>query len=188
MSQTETLPPETLRKRTINIRVTIDTDPIPRPAEGPGDAADPTSIDQDLGHMVVTASHGVENQGTGGVAFEARAGDVLRFFISSGSNNFEQGVLLEDIRHAGGGEILTNFKYQAVDQTTIVTQSPADVLPARLVQKQFQFYQCVAASHGTGSYDLVFALYDRNEEGQPSLTDHYRWAMQLTAHSNRREP
>lgn len=185
MSQTETLPPETPGKRTINIRVTIDTDPIPRPAEGPGDATEPTSIDQALGHMVVTASHGVENQGTGDVAFEARAGDVLRFFISSGSNNFEQGVLLEDICSTGGDEILTDCTSQIEERAGIVPQSPTDV---RLVQKQFQFYQCVVASHGTGSYDLVFALYDRDEEGQPSLTDHYRWAMQLTAHSNRREP
>ena len=186
MSQTETSLPETLRKRTINIRVTIDTDFLPR--ESPGDATNPTSMAQDQGHMVVTASHEVKNQGTGDVVFEAGAGDTLRFFISSGSNNFEQIVLLEDVRPTRGDKVLTGFTSQTLERIGIVPPSHTNVLPARLVQRWFRFCQCVVAGDGTGSYDLVFALYDRNEEGQPLLTGHYRWAIQLTAQSNRRKP
>lgn len=184
MSQTETLPPETPGKRTINIRVTIDTDSLPR--DSPGDADNPTVIAQDQGYMVVTGSRQVEDQGTREAAFQAEAGDILHFFASSGSNNFEAAVVIGDIRYAEGDEILTGCSNQTLERTAIAFHSLAEALPARLVQKQFQLYRCVVADNGTGSYDLVFALYDRNEEGQPRLTGHYRWAMQLTAHSNRR--
>ncbi len=188
MSQTEIFSSPTRRRRTINFRVTIDTDSISQPADRPGDVANPMSIARDHGYMVVTASQGVENQGTGDVVFDADAGDTLRFFISSGANNFEQAVLLEEIRHASGDDILKDFKSQILEATVIAPHSQTDVLPARLVKKRFQFYHCIIANYGTGSYDLVFALYDRNEEGQPRLISHYRWAIQLTAHSNRREP
>ncbi len=184
MSQTETLPPETLRKRTINIRVTIDTDSLPR--DSPGDADNPTSIAQDQGYMVVTGSRQVENQGTGDVVFQAEAGDSLHFFASSGSNNFEAAVVLGDIRYAEGNEILTRCSNQTQERAAVVPHSLTEALPAGLAQKQFRLYQCVVADNGTGIYDLVFALYERNEEGQPHLSGHYRWAMQLTLHSNRR--
>jgi hypothetical protein len=171
---------DTLRKRTIDIRVTIDTDSVPWPRDSPGDAANPMSIAEDQGYMVVTASRGVKNQGTGDVVFEASAGDTIRFFVSSGSNNFEQVVLLENVLYARGDEILTDFTSQVLERTGIAPCSPTNVLPARLVQQQFRFCQCVVVGEGTGSYDLVFALYDRDEEAQPRLICHYRWAMQLT--------
>ncbi len=187
MSLTDIFRPTKPRKRTINVRVMIDTDSIPRAADRPGDAAKATSIAKDQAHMVVTASREVENQGTGDVTFEAGAGDTLRFFISSGSNNFEVAVLLVDVQGAGGDEILTSFTNQTLKQTVIAPQSLTDVLPARNIQKQFRFCQCVVNSEGTGIYDLVFALFDRNEDGQPQLIGHYRWAMQLTANFNRRK-
>src|ERR1700712_3449400 len=98
-----------LRERTIDIRVTIDTDSVLRPRESPGDDASPTRIAQDQGYLVVTASRGVKNQGAGDVVFEAGVGDTLRFFISSGSNNFEQIVFLENICYVRGDEILNGF-------------------------------------------------------------------------------
>jgi len=130
--------------------------------------------------MVVTASQEAENQGTENAVLKASEDDIIRFFISSGSNNFEQSVLLANVRHTGGDEILKDVTSQIVERVSIAPNSQTEVLPARLVQKQFRFCECVVASEGTGSYDLVFALYDHDEEAKSSLIGHYRWAMQLT--------
>lgn len=145
------------------------------------------SISQEQGHVVITANQGVKNRGAGNFFFEARAGDTLRFFTSSGSNNFEQVALIEDIRYAGGDEILKDFASQTFERTGIAPHSDTEVLPARLVQQQFRLSQCLVVCDGTGSYDLVVALYDRNEEAQPRLIGRYRWAIQLTANIRKGE-
>src|ERR1700712_1666897 len=98
-----------LRERTIDIRVTIDTDSVLRPRESPGESPSPTGIARGQVSRVVPASRGVKNQGAGDVVFEAGVGDALRFFISSGSNNFEQIVFLENICYVRGDEILNGF-------------------------------------------------------------------------------
>jgi len=187
MSQTEISPPPALRKRTINVRVTIDTDSLPQTQEQAGDAASPTSIDQDQGYMVVTGSREAWNESAGDIVFEADAGDMLRFFISSGSNNFEQLVLIDSIRHTGGDEILADCASQSVQWAGIAPESPTNVLPAQIIERRFHFFQCSIAGNGTGSYDLVFAVYGRSEDAQPRWVSHYRWAMRLTAQSNRRK-
>jgi hypothetical protein len=174
-------------ERNIDVRITIDTSSLSRPHDQPGGTAQPTSIAHDQGFMIVTASRAVRNQGTGDVSFAADAGDTLRFFISSGSNNFEQPVLLESIRHVGGDEILASFTSQIVEQTRIAP-GPKQVLPARFVRKELQLCQCVVAGDGTGRYELIFALYDCGEEAQLRRVGDYRWAMRLTAESNRRTP
>jgi len=145
------------------------------------------SISQDQGHVIITGSQGVENRGADEVVFEARPGDTLRFFTSSGSNNFEQIAVIEDIRFAEGDEILKDFAQQTFERTGVAPHSNTDVLPARLVQQQFRLSRCLVVCGGTGRYDLVVALYDRNEEAQPRLIGRYRWAIQLTANIQKGE-
>jgi len=86
-----------------------------------------------------------------------------------------------------GDGLLEGITRQIVERTGIAP-GPTEIFPARFVKRQFHFCQCVVVADGTGSYDLVFALYDRSEEAQPRCVGHYRWAMLLTAHSNRRTP
>jgi hypothetical protein len=136
--------------------------------------------------MVVTAGRKIEGQGTGDLVFEASIGDTLRFFISSGSNNFEQPVWIEEIRNTRGDEILGDFTIQTVEREAIAPESVTNVLPARIIKRQFRFGQGVVAGEGTGSYDLAFALYDRGEESQPPSVSHYQWALQLTVQLRRR--
>jgi len=172
MSQTE------IPKRTIDFRVTIDATSLPHPQDDPGAAAEPTSIAQEQGYIVVTASREIMSQGAGDIAFAADVGDTLRFFISSGSNNFEQPVLLEDIRHTEGDEILGDCAIQVVEREAIAPDS--DALSTHLFTRQFEFFECTVGGDGTGSYDLIFALYDQDEDAQPRLVSHYRWALRLT--------
>jgi hypothetical protein len=183
MSQEETVPPPSPRQQTINVRVTIDTDSVSQAEGFPGDAANPMSIAPDQGSMVVTASRVIESQGSDDIAFEASAGDTLRFFISSGSNNFEQPVLLKNISHTDGDEILEDLTSRVVEEVSIAPDSRENVLPARLEKHQFRFLQCTVAGPGTGSYDLELAIFDPSEEAQPPGGSHHRWAMQLTTHS-----
>lgn len=167
--------------RTIDIYVLLDMALVLQEAPGPEEnAVTPTRLDHEQGYMLVTATGGVTNQGTGDVAFDARAGDVVRFFVTSGSNNFEQAVLLQDIRHAGGDEVLEGFECVTQQRTGIAPASVTSVLPARLVPRRFWFRQSEVAREGTGSYHLVFALYDRDEQGRPRFAGHYQWDPRLT--------
>jgi hypothetical protein len=171
----------------IEIRVTIDTTSLPQAQEDPGDAANPLSIPQDSGFMVMTASAEVEMEGAGKIAFAANAGDTLHFFLSSGANNFEQPILLTDIRYTGGDEILRDCANRIEERTAILPGTLPPALATELPIRQFQFFQCVVDGEGTGSYDLVFALYEPAEGEPPRLVGQYRWAMRLTPYSNRRK-
>lgn len=167
--------------RTIDIRVIIDVDFTTRGSPEPEqDAVTPTITGNAQGYMIVTAAGGATHQGTGDVAFDARAGDTVRFFATSGSNNFEQSVHIQDIRQAGGEEILVGFKSVAEERMGLAPASGTSVLPARLVPQRFWFYQCEAARGGSGSYQLVLALYTRDEDGQPRFAGLYQWEPRIT--------
>lgn len=166
--------------RTIDIRVTIDTDSLLPPEGDSGDIANPALIDLDRGYMIATASRELEPRGAGDLVVEADAGDTLRWFVSSGSNNFEQHVSIENLRPAGGDEVLRDCACQVVERMAIAPASPARILPVRLIPRKFHFCECAIAGDGTGSYDLVFALYERIEEARLRLISHYRWAIRLT--------
>jgi hypothetical protein len=168
--------------RTIDIRVMIN-DPVLPGSVDPGKVAvPPTSIDPSQGYMIVTAAGGVANQGTGNIAFEASAGDVVRFFATSGSNNFEQALLIQGIHHAGGTRILKGFKSMMQERISIAPASVTSVLPTQLVPRQFPFYQCEIARAGTESYHLMLAYYGRDEEGQPRFAGLYQWDPRITIH------
>lgn len=180
MSRTEISPPPIQTQKCIDVRVTIDTDSVPGPLDASGDAANPTSIDQAQGTMVVPAGGGDRDPVTGDVVLKACPGDTLRFFLSSGSNNFDQAVLLEDVRLSAGDAILGDCDRQGEERAGIAPASQTEVLPARFIPRTFQFGQCQVSGQGTGTYALVFPIFHRDDEGQPYPIGHYRWVMKLT--------
>jgi hypothetical protein len=168
-------------RRTIDIQVIIDVDLTLRSSPQPGKGAvAPASTGPVQGYMIVTGARGATQQGTGDVAFDARAGETVRFFATSGSNNFEQSVYIQDIRQAGGEEVLVGFESVTEERMGLAPASATSVLPAQLVPQQFGFYQCETARGGSGSYQLVLALYTRDEDGQPRLAGLYPWEPRIT--------
>ncbi len=167
--------------RTIYVRAIVDVAGLLRDCPDPlKNAETPATVGFDRGQMVVTTTVGTADQATGEVAFNACAGDTVRFFAKSGSNNFEDAVLIEVIRRSGDGEILEGFAPVALPQTLVTPASEAGEQPAKPVEQEFWFWQCAVAGEGTQGFSLILALYDRDEDGQPRFAGLYRWDLQLT--------
>lgn len=171
--------------RTIYIRVIIDVDSVLQDSPDPRkDTETPTTVSFDRGQMIVTTTVGTADQDTGGLTFNACAGDTVRFFAKSGSNNFEHAVLIENILPAGDDEILEGFELVNLPLTGIAPASEAGEHTAEPVEQQFWFWQCAIVGEGTQTVSLILALYDRDEEGQPRFAGLYRWDLQLTVQSS----
>jgi hypothetical protein len=176
--------------RTIYIRAIIDV------AGVLGDRPDPlkvsktaTTIGFERGQMTVTTTAGTADRSTGDIACSAEAGDTVRLFAKSGSNNFEHAVLIAAIRHAEGDEVLKDSAPVNQPRASIVPASQAGGQPTKPpVEHEFWFWQCAVACEGIQSLSLILALYDRDEDGQPRFAGLYRWDLQLTVSSSPLSP
>jgi hypothetical protein len=160
----------------INILTTIDTDRVKK--EYPGGSKDPnspTGIGHNYGYMVATGTKINSGQGTGDLDFNALVGDVVRAFAVSGSDNFEDAVLLYGMPQFSGTEVLSPFEYKTFNKSTVVANSPTAPLPAKIVQETFWFYQADVVTSGTEGYEVRFGLYVRDTTGQPVLFGYYYW-------------
>lgn len=156
--------------RTIYVRCVVDTDSV-TPNGGP----------VDRGALIVTTTSGSVDADTGAVTVLADEGDLIRFYATSGSNNFEAAVLLDDIAFGGDDRI--------VDDTALVALpgmawTPASETPLTLSHdggaQEFWFWQSKVAGDGTQACQAVLALYARDDRGRPRLAGLYPWDFPLT--------
>jgi hypothetical protein len=167
--------------KTINILIAIDTDAVQRNYPNPSkDPNSPTGIAHNMGYMVCTGTTVNSGQGTGDLDFNALVGDTVRAFATSGSDNFEDAVLLYGMPKFSGGEVLSAFNYQNFTKTTVNPQSTAAPLPAKIVDEEFWFYQASVVRSGNEGYEVRFALYTRDPNtGRPVLKGYCYWDPQI---------
>jgi hypothetical protein len=163
--------------KTVNILISIDTDSVkksyPNPSHDPNHA---TGIGHNLGYMVATGTTVNSGQGTGDLNFNALVGDTVRSFAISGSDNFEDSVLLYGMPRFSGDQVFGTFIYQNFTKSTVVANSPVTPLPARIVEESFWFYQASVATKGTEGFMVQFGLYTRDpNSGQPVLYGYFQW-------------
>jgi len=162
--------------KTINILITIDTDrvrTIPNPSKDP---AKPTGVAHNLGYMVATGTTVNSGQGTGDLDINALVGDTVRAFATSGSDNFEDAVLLYGMPKFAGDSVMSPYFYINFTKSTVVPQSTSTPLPARIVDETFWFFQANVIAKGTEQYMVQFGLYTRDvTTGQPVLYGYFAW-------------
>lgn len=159
--------------KSINILITIDTDRVKQTGRST-DASHPIGIAHDMGYMVATGTTVNSGQGTGDLDFNALVGDTVRVFAVSGSDNFEDAVLVYGLPMFSGSQVLSPFQYVKYTKSTVVPGNP--VLPAQIVNEDFWFYQANVVTTGVEGYMVQFALYTRNATtGQPELYSYYMW-------------
>jgi hypothetical protein len=163
--------------KTINILITIDTDTVRKNYPSPSkDSNKPTGIAHNLGYMVASGTTVNSGQGTGDIDFNALVGDTVRSFAVSGSDNFEDAVLLYGMPRFSGDEVLGLFIYQSFTKSTVVANSHTSPLPARIEEEPFWFYQASVAKKGVEGFMVQFGLYTRDlTTGQPTLFGYYQW-------------
>lgn len=166
----------------INILITIDTDAVksryPNPSK---DSNHPTGVAHNMGYMVATGTTINSGQGTGDLSIKALVGDQVRAFATSGSDNFEDAVLLFGMPKFSGTEVFGPFNYQNFTKSTIIPQSTSTPLPGRIGEETFWFYQASVSQKGTEGYMVQFALYTRDPNtGNPVLFGYYQWDPTIT--------
>ena len=162
--------------KTINILITIDTDrvkTIPNPSK---DSTKPTGVAHNLGYMVATGTTVNSGQGTGDLDINALVGDTVRAFATSGSDNFEDAVLLYGMPKFAGDSVMSPYFYINFTKSTVIPQSTSTPLPARIADETFWFFQANVIAKGTEQYMVQFGLYTRDATtGQPVLYGYFAW-------------
>jgi nematocidal protein AidA len=168
-------------RKTLHILVGIDTDAVRRAYPNPSkDSKSPTPIAHHFGYMVCTGTHILSGQGTGNLHIRANVGDTVRAFATSGSNNFEDTVLLYGLPGFEGTEVMKPFHYRCLTRSTVLPRSDTTVLPERTRNERFWFHESTISQVGTEGYKVWFALYTRDAAGVPQLLGHYEWTPSLT--------
>jgi len=168
--------------KTINILIAIDTDRVKAQyPNGSKDSNNPTGIAHDLGYLVSTGTKINSGQGTGDLSITALVGDTLRAFATSGSDNFEDAVLLYGLPRFSGDQVTSDFQYQNFTKSTVIPNSATQPLPAKIADEDFWFFQASIIKKGTEGYGVRFGLYTRDlNTGQPVLYGYYWWDPQIT--------
>jgi len=117
------------------------------------------------------------------LVISARAGDVLRIYAVSGSYNFESAALLADVQpqsRSDAGDVVGAFDLIAVEQIPVTPASEPLAVTGDSDETEFWFWQATIVGGGTQQCHAVLALYDRDDQGQPSFAGLYRWDLALT--------
>ena len=180
--------------RTIYVAIVVDVTRLlasdadaARDAEAPyTDAAntDAVKVVRPLrGFVLATTTAQAAPRASNKIELDACAGDTIRFYAKSGSNNFEGVVLIEDISAVNDRDSLQDFALFNVQRSTVTPHDFASVFPVRSSEQDFWFWQCVVAADGEPHCSVLLAVYDRDEQGRPRFAGHYRWVLQLTVKS-----
>lgn len=165
--------------KTINIQVTIDAVAVVNAYPNPSkDQNNPTGIGHQYSYMVAT-SNTISGSGTGDLNFSANVGDVVRFFGTSASDNFEDSVLIYNITRYQGDDVFSEFHSETFTKKG-VSPTGAEVLPATIANQKFWFFEADVISSGTEGYRVVFALYTRDNNGYPTLYGYFQWDPTIT--------
>ena len=163
--------------KTINILITMDTDRVRKDYPNPSkNEKSPTTLPHNYGYMVASGTTVNSGQGTGDLDFNALVGDTVRTFATSGSDNFEDAVLLYGMPKFSGDEVMSVFAYQNFVKSSVVAQGTTAPLPARIVDEEYWFFQASVIKKGTEGYKVQFGLYIRDvTTGQPVLYGYFEW-------------
>ena len=171
-------------QRTIYLRAIVDVAGVlqDRPA-AEKDAIAATTVGFDTGQLIVTTTQAaVATAATakGVIAVDAGTGDTVRIYAKSGSNNFEDAVLIKDVRRTGDDEILETFAPVEFTRSAVAPGADAQAPSVDVTDQDFWFWQGAVADAGTQGLSVTLALYSRDEDGQPRFAGLYRWDLALT--------
>lgn len=163
----------------INVLIVVDTDAIKQSNSRPSnDPARPTRIARHFAYMIAsgTTIHG--GQGTSDLSFRALVGDTVLVFATSSSGNCRDIVLLSGLSSVNKAEVLCRFEYCAVTRSAVAPRKGSTKLAVHNVD--VCFYENSTNRTGTEDLQVEFALYVRDDMGEPELFGYYSWNPTIT--------
>lgn len=171
--------------RPIDVLVVIDTDYVrehyPNPSQDP---ANPTGIDHNSQHMIVSNANAISGQGSADLNFSARVGDTVSFRSTSIYQNSDDAVIIYNIKYWSGNQVFNSFVYNAVQrkQAVIPNFNSSNGLPAGTADITFSSFDSKVKSSGTENFYVQFALYivDPKNSDRQILYGYYHWDPTIT--------
>jgi hypothetical protein len=167
----------------INVLITIDTNAVKAayPKQSNPSSSKPVGIGHQYGFMVATNTTVNSGQGTGDLSFQALVGDQVMVFGVSGSDQFDDAVLVYGMPKYGGTEVFGTFISQMYTKSTVAPGTGTSVLPPQTVTENFWFYQANVATAGTENFQVQFGLWSRDPNtGAPVLYGYFQWDPTIT--------
>jgi hypothetical protein len=167
------------RRRTLYVQIVIDVESVLL-AHPPSSGKAPTKVPYDPSQFIVTTTQGVAVNSKGVIALHASAGETVRVYALSGSNNFDDAALMSAIGSRADGAILEDFALVELSAETAVPVLGAQPPSETSAEEDFWFWQSRVTAKGIEPYKLVLALYDRDETtGQPHFAGLYQWNLRI---------
>ncbi|REC48927.1 inclusion body family protein [Chryseobacterium pennipullorum] len=169
----------------IDVLVVIDTDYVrahyPNPSKDPNN---PTGIDHNSQHMIVSNANAISGQGSADLNFSAKVGDTVSFRSTSIYQNSDDAVIIYNIKYWSGDQVFNNFVYDAVErkQAVVPNYSSPNGLPANTADITFSSFDSKVKATGKENFYVQFALYilDPNNSNQQILLGYYYWDPTIT--------
>jgi hypothetical protein len=169
----------------IDVIVVIDTDYVrshyPNPSQ---DSNNPTGIDHNSQHMIVSNANAISGQGTADLNFSAKAGDSVAFRSTSIYQNSDEAVIIYNIKYWKGDQVFNNFIYNAVtrQKAVVPNYNSGNGLPANHANITFSSFDSKVRGTGKESFYVQFALYtlDPNDSNNQILFGYYFWDPTIT--------
>ncbi|MBQ4811496.1 DNA-directed RNA polymerase subunit beta [Pseudoalteromonas luteoviolacea] len=171
----------------INVLIVIDTEYVkahyPHPSK---DQNNPTPINHNSEFMIANDPRGiVSGQGTADLNFKANAGDSVSFTGTSIYANADDAVIVYGIKQYSGAQVFNKFVANSVNRTEAavpnVDSSSNNGLPAAHVSTNFITLDSKVRNSGTENFQVQFALYTLDADGQSqSLLGYYQWDPTIT--------
>lgn len=167
------------RRRTLYVQIIVDVASVLL-AHPPSSGEAPTKVPYDPAQFIVTTTSGVAVAGKGVIRLRARDGETVRICALSGSNNFDDAVLLSALDGGSDDPILEDFMLVELSAEAAVPVLGAEPPSEAPVEEDFWFWQSRVIGAGIAPCKLVLALYDRDETtGQPHFAGLYQWNLKL---------
>lgn len=169
----------------IDVLVVIDTEYVksnyPNPSQDPNN---PTGIDHNSQHMIVSNSNVISGQGTADLNFRAKVRDEISFRGTSISQNSDDAVIIYNIKYWSGKQVFNTFRYNTVirQYAVVPNYDTSNGLPADTTNITFSCFNSKVKSTGTENFYVQFALYeiDPDDSDRQILFGYYYWDPAIT--------
>jgi nematocidal protein AidA len=168
------------KNKIVNINITVDTSGLIRDVPNPSKNQDsPTAIKHSYQYMVVSDNTGMSGQGTGDLSLVVNQGDVVRFYMTSEYNNFDNPVVIYKLFKISGDDVFksSSFTLELLPNANTVTPASFNPLNVEKTTQNFWFAQNTVNNKGKENYGLLFALFDSDMK----LIGYYSWDPTITA-------
>lgn len=158
------------------ISITFDTEGIINNYPEPSQNQDlPTPIASSFCYLIASMSSSAGN-GTDKLKLYLNIGSMIRIYGCSASNNFDDAALLYDISRSGGRRVFENFNPLTLMTDSLIPTRQAPLDTELVENVQFLFMESQVLEYGKETENISFALYKRNDLGQPALFGYYQFS------------